>query len=142
MVFAAGPAGLYVFDFAGTLFGRIMFDDPVTGVATGNDQVYLVVGHILCALTFDDAFSSHPNTTKVSAVTPVTNVLDPTVKQPAATSRQPTPSSNKSAPGRHLDQEQTNPKSSHQLRARLCERKRKSSSKGHRCRCNEAGRGS
>jgi hypothetical protein len=70
LVFAAGPGGLYVFDFSGTLLGRIMFDDPVTGVAMGKDQVYLAVGHTLCALTFDDAFLSHPNTIKLSDVTP------------------------------------------------------------------------
>ncbi len=68
MVFAAGPGGLYVFDIRGTLLGRVTFDEPVTGLAlTGKEvyerkgdpnpvryRLYLVVGHMLCSLTFRD----------------------------------------------------------------------------------------
>ena len=68
MVFAAGPGGLYVFDIRGTMLGRVTFDEPVTGLAlTGKEvyeqrddpnpvryRLYLVVGHMLCSLTFRD----------------------------------------------------------------------------------------
>jgi hypothetical protein len=100
MVFAAGPGGLYVFDLDGTLLGRIMFDDPVTGVVTGGNHVYLAVGHSLCALTFD--YSVAPNT--VIAPLPQTppNGPVPTVGQPAPKSHRPKPRKRKSqANSRH-----------------------------------------
>lgn len=55
-VFAAGPGGLYVFDTDGTVLGRILFDEPVTGIATRGAQVYLAVGHMLCLLTMDESY--------------------------------------------------------------------------------------
>ncbi|HLN00406.1 MAG TPA: hypothetical protein VK335_14050 [Bryobacteraceae bacterium] len=52
-VFAAGPGGLYVFDRKGGSLGSVIFDEPVTGVAYWEDDVYLIVGHMLCRLTID-----------------------------------------------------------------------------------------
>jgi hypothetical protein len=49
-VFAAGPGGLYVLAVDGTVQGRVMFDEPVSGVATDGKSVYLAVGHNLCRL--------------------------------------------------------------------------------------------
>jgi peptidoglycan-associated lipoprotein len=69
-VFAAGPEALYVFDSGGGTLGRVVFDEPVTGVAyyrpkqdkSGDakqdkpkDAVYLVVGHTLCRLTVPES---------------------------------------------------------------------------------------
>jgi hypothetical protein len=73
MVFASGPGGLYVFDTRGTILGRVMFDEPVSGIAlTGKEvyeqpgdleplryRLYLVVGHMLCSLTFRDPSERH-----------------------------------------------------------------------------------
>jgi hypothetical protein len=60
-VFAAGPNSLYVFSWtagsewqAGSqMLGRMVFDDPVSGVAVHGKYVYLVVGHRLCRITVD-----------------------------------------------------------------------------------------
>jgi hypothetical protein len=52
-VFAAGPDGLYVFDRKGGSLGRVIFEEQVTGVAYSHDNVYLIVGHMLCRLTID-----------------------------------------------------------------------------------------
>jgi hypothetical protein len=45
------PGRLHVFDLDGTQAEPIMFDDPVTGVATGGNPVHLAAGHSLFALT-------------------------------------------------------------------------------------------
>jgi len=84
MVFAAGPGGLFVFDFDGTLLGRVMFDGPVTGVATGGDHVYLAVGNTLSALTLDDSPTSN-NSPIVPTSEGPSKAAPPTVEQPRPT---------------------------------------------------------
>jgi hypothetical protein len=49
-IFTAGPGGVYIFGRNGRNSGRMMFDDPVTGVASCGKDVYFAVGHMLCRL--------------------------------------------------------------------------------------------
>lgn len=79
IVFAAGPGGLYIFDRTGTVLGRILFDEPVTGVSTRGSQVYLAVGHMLCLLTLDDDYQRDFPPTEVAAVTPPRDPTQPSV---------------------------------------------------------------
>ena len=58
MIFAAGPGGLYIFGRSGRNSGRILFDDPITGVASCDKVVYFVVGHLLCRLKLPDQHSA------------------------------------------------------------------------------------
>jgi hypothetical protein len=81
IVFAAGPGGLYVFDNGGTILGRVMFDEPVSGLALSGKEVYggggegsaptryrlyLVVGHMLCSLIFKDPTEAPGTNTAVN----------------------------------------------------------------------------
>ncbi len=50
MIFAAGPGGLYVFGRNGRNSGRILFDEPVSGVAACGKNLYFVAGHMLCRM--------------------------------------------------------------------------------------------
>jgi hypothetical protein len=93
-VFAAGPGGLYVFSTKGGGFGRVMFDEPVSGVAYYGGAVYLVVGRMLCRLriypnsppkkpveqraTASDV-SSKPNEHNVSRVQPGLSPVNPPI---------------------------------------------------------------
>jgi hypothetical protein len=106
MVFAAGPGGLYVFDLDGTLLGRIMFDDPVTGVATGGNHVYLAIGDTLCALTFDQ--SLYANTPAAPPRKPSADVPNSGAGQPGPKSHVPKPSSEASKANNGLGQGTTN----------------------------------
>ena len=54
-VFAAGPKSLYVFSRQDGMLGRILFEEPVTGVAYHARAVYLMAGHQLCRLRMDEA---------------------------------------------------------------------------------------
>jgi sugar lactone lactonase YvrE len=56
-VFCAGPTGLYIFSWppADRMLGRVVFDEPVSGVAVHEKFVYLIVGHRLCRLKMDHA---------------------------------------------------------------------------------------
>jgi hypothetical protein len=54
MIFAAGPSGLYAFSLDGASIGRMIFDEPVSGVAVGPEAIYLVVGHMLCRIPFEE----------------------------------------------------------------------------------------
>lgn len=49
-IFAAGPGGLYIFGPSGRNSGRIIFDEPVTGVTLCGKDVYFAAGHMLCRL--------------------------------------------------------------------------------------------
>ncbi len=49
-IFAAGPGGLYIFGRSGRNSGRIIFDDPITGVTSCGKDVYFAAGHMLCRL--------------------------------------------------------------------------------------------
>ena len=114
MVFASGPGGLYVFDMQGVLLGRVMFDEPVSGIAlTGKEvyeqtgdheplryRLYLVVGHMLCSLTFRDPSESHkpdraPSEAMVQPTEPGSN--GPSADKPLSspTSTLPNPDLNK-----------------------------------------------
>jgi hypothetical protein len=55
MIFAAGPGGIYAFDAHGASLGRMIFDQPVSGVAVSDENryLYLAVGHMLCRISFD-----------------------------------------------------------------------------------------
>jgi hypothetical protein len=54
MIFAAGPGGLYVFGNSGRHSGQILFDDPISGIATCGQDLYFVTGHMLCRLKIPD----------------------------------------------------------------------------------------
>jgi hypothetical protein len=74
VILAAGPEGLYAFGSDGTNLGRMLFEEPVSGVAVWNDWIYLTVGHLLCRIR-DLTFPSLP----------------PIVKPPQPPTPQPTP---------------------------------------------------
>jgi len=50
LVYAAGPNSLYVLSPKDGMLGRIVFDEPVSGVAANGGYVYLIAGHRLCRL--------------------------------------------------------------------------------------------
>ncbi|HKF47586.1 MAG TPA: hypothetical protein VKB38_09540 [Terracidiphilus sp.] len=47
MIFAAGPMALYAFTPDGTSIGKMVFDEPVSGVTVSGDTIYLIVGNLL-----------------------------------------------------------------------------------------------
>jgi hypothetical protein len=55
-VFAAGPNSLDVFSWPrpSQMLGRVVFEEPVSGVVVHDKLIYLVVGHRLCRLTMDN----------------------------------------------------------------------------------------
>jgi hypothetical protein len=55
MIFAAGPGGIYAFDAHGASLGRMVFDQPVSGVTVSDENryLYLAVGSMLCRISFD-----------------------------------------------------------------------------------------
>jgi hypothetical protein len=52
ILYAAGPMGLYAFTPDGESVGRMLFDEPVSGVALTKSYIYLIVGHMLCRIPF------------------------------------------------------------------------------------------
>jgi len=46
-IFAAGPMALYAFKPDGTSVGKMVFDEPVSGVTATGDAIYLIVGNML-----------------------------------------------------------------------------------------------
>jgi len=54
IIFAAGPGGLYVFGKSGRHSGRILFEDPISGIAACGQDLYFVTGHMLCRLTIPE----------------------------------------------------------------------------------------
>ncbi len=47
MIFAAGPMALYAFKPDGTSMGKMVFDEPVSGVTVAGNAIYLIVGNVL-----------------------------------------------------------------------------------------------
>jgi hypothetical protein len=134
MVFAAGPGGLYVFDLDGTLLGRIMFDDPVTAVATGGNYVYLTIGNSLCALRFND--SPHP----LSAIDspPKATLNDPglgILNAPAEPDQSPPAVENPRAKG-GLPRQQSDPTPFSQVGTQPHKKKSHASGKQQNCICS------
>jgi hypothetical protein len=64
LIFAAGPTGLYAFDSGGASIGRMIFDEPVSGVSVSRDFLYLSVGHLLCRVPLAKL---HENMTEIKA---------------------------------------------------------------------------
>jgi hypothetical protein len=64
VLFAAGPEGLYAFGSDGESLGRMVFEEPVTGVAVSEGakegprkvEVYVAVGNLLCRIQVTHAF--------------------------------------------------------------------------------------
>jgi hypothetical protein len=46
MIFAAGPGALYAFKSDGTSMGKMVFDEPVSGVTVIGDAIYLIGGNM------------------------------------------------------------------------------------------------
>ncbi len=59
-VYAAGPNGLYVLSPQQGKLGRMLFEEPVTGIAYQADTIYLVSGHRLCLLKFGQQLKGTP----------------------------------------------------------------------------------
>jgi hypothetical protein len=85
MIFAAGPGGIYAFDVHSASMGRMIFDEPVSGVAVSDRYryIYLVVGHMLCRISLDKVKETNKALPGQELIQLTPGQQDPTVAVPS-----------------------------------------------------------